>query len=179
AILPFQLTRDQAIERLNEFVGKRRTFALGRFKKEFVPDHVMGVYIPYLVVDGNMHAVLQGRGETTTRKYTETRGSGKNAQTETYYDAAVCSTRRTLDLLVDDLAVQSAERYDAKDNSQATNNILNAVQPYDTANAVAYNSNYLRNFTSERRDLNVHDVDDRVAEKLLSVARARGRPTLG
>src|SRR5699024_220489 len=41
AILPFQLTRDQAIERINEFVGKRRTFALGRFKKEFVPDNVM------------------------------------------------------------------------------------------------------------------------------------------
>ena len=179
AILPFQLTRDQAIERINEFVGKRRTFALGRFKKEFVPDNVMGVYIPYLVVDGNMHAVLQGRGEITTRKYTVTRGSGKNRRTETYYDADVFSIRRTFDLLVDDLAVESAERYDAKDNSQATNNILNAVQPYDTANAVAYNSNYLRNFTSERRDLNVHDVDDRVEEKFLSIARAKVRPTIG
>src|SRR5690625_5231324 len=178
AILPFQLTRDKAIERINEFVGKRRTFALGRFKKEFVPDNVMGVYIPYLVVDGNMHAVLQGRGEITTRKYTVTRGSGKNRRTETYYDADVFSIRRTFDLLVDDLAVESAERYDAKGNSQATNNILNAVQPYDTANAVAYNSNYLRNFTSERRDLNVHDVDDRVEEKFLSIARAKVRPTI-
>src|SRR5699024_8318274 len=41
------------------------------------------------------------------------------------------------------------------------------------------NSNYLRGFTSERRDLNVHDVDDRVEEKFLSIARAKVRPTIG
>src|SRR5690625_6175916 len=116
---------------------------------------------------------------STIRKYPVTLGIGKNHRTETYYDADVFSIRLTFDLLVDDLAVESAERYDAKDNSQATNNILNAVQPYDTANAVAYNSNYLRNFTSERRDLNVHDVDDRVEEKFLSIARAKVRPTIG
>src|SRR5690625_5545840 len=57
AILPFQLTRDQAIERINEFVVKRRTFALGRFKKKFGPDNVMGVYVSDLVVDGKMHEV--------------------------------------------------------------------------------------------------------------------------
>src|SRR5699024_2428110 len=138
-----------------------------------------GVYIPYLVVDGNMHAVLQGRGEITTRKYTVTRGSGKNRRTETYYDADVFSIRRTFDLLVDDLAVESAERYDAKDNSQATNNIRHAGQHYDTSHAVAYNSNYPRNFPSERRDLNVHDLDDRVEENSLSSARAKVRPALG
>lgn len=178
AILPFQLTREQAIEQIEQFAGKRQTFALGRFKKEFVPDNVMGVYIPYMVVDGNMHAVLQGTGEVTTRQYTVTRGTGKNRRTETYYDADVYSIRRSFDLLVDDLAVESAERYNAKDNSQATNNILNAVQPYDTENAVSYNSNYLRNFTSERRDLNVRDVDDKVEEKFLSIARAKARPTI-
>src|SRR5699024_4636516 len=153
-----------------------RTFALGRFKKEFVPDNVMGVYIPYLVVDGNMHAVLQGRGEITTRKYTVTRGSGKNRRTETYYDAGVLSIRRTFELQADDMAVETAERYDAKDNSQAANNILTAVQPDVTANGVVDMSNYLRNFTSERRDLIFHEVDDRVEEKFLSIARAKVQP---
>lgn len=179
AVLPFQLTREEAIERIDAFVAKRKTFAHSRFKQEYVPDNVMGVYIPYLVVDGNMHAVLQGTGEVTTRKYTVTTGSGDNKRSTTYYDADVYSVQRAFDLLVDDLTVESAERFDARENQQATNNILNAVQPYDTENAVAYNSNYLKNFTSERRDLNVRDVDSEVENRFLAIARAKATPTLG
>lgn len=178
AVLPFQLTREQAIDRINEFVGSRRAFAHARFKSEFVPDNVMGVYIPYMVVDGNLHAVLQGTGEVTTRQYTVRRKVGDNYVSETYYDADVYDVRRAFDLLVDDLTVESSSRYDARDNTRSTNNILNAVQPYDTAAAVAYNSNYLRGFTSERRDLNIRDVDDSVEEKFLSIARAKARPTI-
>ncbi|MFQ6484316.1 TFIIB-type zinc ribbon-containing protein [Brachybacterium epidermidis] len=178
AVLPFQLTREQAIDRINEFVGSRRAFAHARFKSEFVPDNVMGVYIPYMVVDGNLHAVMQGTGEVTTRQYTVRRKVGDNYVSETYYDADVYDVRRAFDLLVDDLTVESSSRYDARDNTRSTNNILNAVQPYDTAAAVAYNSNYLRGFTSERRDLNIRDVDDSVEEKFLSIARAKARPTI-
>ena len=179
AVLPFQLTREEAIAQISAFADKRKAFAQGRFKSEFVPENVMGVYIPYLVVDGSMHAQLGGRGEVTTRQYTVRTGSGKNTRSETYYDADVYSVQRAFDLLVDDLTVESAQRFDARDNSHATNNILNAVQPYDTENAVAYNSNYLKNFTSERRDLNVRDVDDEVEEKFLSIARAKATPTIG
>ncbi|MFC7456108.1 proline-rich domain-containing protein [Brachybacterium sp. GCM10030267] len=180
AVLPFELTREQAIERIDEFAGKRKAFAHGRFKQEFVPDNVMGVYIPYMVVDGNMHAVLGGTGEVTTRQYTVRRRVGKdNYVTETYYDADVYNVQRAFDLLVDDLTVESAQRFNARDNSQATNNILNAVQPYDTENAVAYNSNYLKGFTSERRDLDVQDVDDAVEDKFLAIARAKALPTIG
>ncbi|MDN5900114.1 MAG: TFIIB-type zinc ribbon-containing protein [Brachybacterium sp.] len=177
AVLPFQLTREEAIERIDAFTAKRRAFAHRRFKEEYVPDNVMGVYIPYLVVDGNLHTVLQGTGEVTTRQYTVTRGSGDNKRTETYYDADVYGIQRAFDLLVDDLTIESAERFNAQDNEQATNNILNAVQPYDTENAVIYNSNYLKNFTSERRDLNVRDVDDDVENHFLAIARAKALPT--
>ncbi|HJF48765.1 TFIIB-type zinc ribbon-containing protein [Brachybacterium paraconglomeratum] len=179
AVLPFLLTREEAVERIDAFAGKRKTFALGRFTQEFVPENVMGVYIPYLVVDGNMHAVLRGTGEVTTREYTVRRRVGKdNYVTETYYDADVYAVQRAFDLLVDDLTVESASRFDADENEEATNNILNAVQPYDTENAVTYNSNYLKGFTSERRDLNVRDVDAEVEDKFLAIARAKATPTI-
>jgi ribosomal protein S27E len=179
AVLPFLLTREEAVERIDAFAGKRKTFAQGRFKQEFVPENVMGVYIPYLVVDGNMHAVLRGTGEVTTRQYTVRRRVGKDQYvSETYYDADVYAVQRAFDLLVDDLTVESAKRFDADDNAQATNNILNAVQPYDTENAVIYNSHYLKGFTSERRDLNVRDVDAEVEDKFLAIARAKATPTI-
>src|SRR5690606_20141116 len=106
SVLPFALTREQAVERISEFVGKRQTFAHPRLKKEFVPENVMGVYIPYMVVDGSMHAVMRGTGEVTTRQYTVRRRVGKdNCVTETYYDADVYDVQRAFDLLVDDLTV--------------------------------------------------------------------------
>ncbi|MBB5832421.1 TFIIB-type zinc ribbon-containing protein [Brachybacterium aquaticum] len=178
AVLPFQLTREEAVARIDEFAGKRKAFAHGRFKAEFVPDNVMGVYIPYLVVDGNMHAVLRGTGEVTTRQYTVSRKVGDRTVHETYYDADVYSVQRAFDLLVDDLAVESASRFDSDDNRLATNNVLDAVQPYDVENAVAYNPNYLKGFTSERRDLNIRDVDADVEERFLAIARAKAVPTV-
>ncbi len=179
AILPFALTKEQAMAKIEEFVHARRTFAASKFKQEFVADNVMGVYIPYMIVDGNMHALLRGTGEVTTRQYTVRRKVGKDQYvTETYYDADEYAVQRAFDILVDDLAVESAARYSAHDNSQATNNILNAVQPYDTQNAVAYNSNYLKGFTSERRDLNIRDVDDTVEDRFLAIARAKAQPTV-
>lgn len=178
AVLPFLLTREEAVERISAFVDRRRTFASPRFKREFVPENVMGVYIPYMVVDGNMHAELRGTGEVTTRSYTVRRKVGDNYVTEQYYDADVYQVQRGFDLLVNDLAVESARRFQAEDASQATNNVLNAVQPYDTANAVVYNSSYLTGFTSERRDLNVRDLDQDVEEDFLAIARSKVQPTV-
>src|SRR5699024_1628065 len=48
AVLPFQLTREEAIAHIDRFTEKRRAFAHRRFKEEYVPENVMGVYIPYL-----------------------------------------------------------------------------------------------------------------------------------
>src|SRR5699024_8555729 len=138
-------------------------------------------------VDGNMHAVLQGTGEVTTRQYTATHGSADNKRTETYYAADDSGSQRTPDTLHDDTTVTSAKRSTARHSAHTStptrttpqpNNILNAVQPYDTENAVIYNSNYLKNFTSERRDLNVRDVDDDVEDKFLAIARAKAVPTI-
>ncbi len=46
AVLPFRLTKDEAVEKIREFASKRRLFAHKRFKKEFVPENVLGVYLP-------------------------------------------------------------------------------------------------------------------------------------
>lgn len=178
AVLPFGLTREEAVQRIADFAGKRRTFANSRFKREFVPENVMGVYIPYLVVDAKLKAQVQGTGEVTTREYTVRRKVGDHYESRTYYDADVYAVGRRFDMDVDDLTIVSAERFDAQDTSSATNNILAAVQPYDLKEAVAYNSNYLVGFTSERRDLNVDDVGGRIQDKLLAIARAKAEPTV-
>src|SRR5690625_5150631 len=76
-VLPFSLRKEEAVERIREFVKKRRGFAHPRFLKEFAPENVMGVYLPYLVVDVNAHARFDGEGEHRTRTYTIGSGDRK------------------------------------------------------------------------------------------------------
>lgn len=178
AVLPFTVTREEAIAQIREFAGNRRFFANRTFLREFVPDNVMAVYLPYMVVDANLTARVEGRGEITTRRWTETHGSGENKRTVTYYDADVYQVGRQFTMHVDDLSIVSSGRYDMQDSSRATNNILNAILPYDIPEAVAYNGYYMVGFTSERRDLEIEDLDASIDDKLLSIARAQAGRTI-
>jgi ribosomal protein S27E len=107
AVLPFTITHDDAVARIDAFAGKRRMFAHRAFLREFEPDNIVGVYMPYMVVDSNASADIAGVGEIQTRKYT--RGSGNDK--ETFYDADVYDVQRHVDFTVDDLTIESsAER---------------------------------------------------------------------
>lgn len=174
AVLPFKLTQAQAVERIRAFAGRRRLFAHARFKSEFVPENVVGVYLPYMLVDGSVSAELQGHGEVETARYT--RGSGKDEQT--YYDADVYALHRRLDFTVDDLTLESSAeraRFDAWAN---TNNIINTILPFDTKNAVRWNAAYLSGFSSEKRDQDVAALQPQLEQQLLSIARAQAQPTV-
>lgn len=173
AVLPFRLTHDEAVERIREFASKRRLFALGRFKKEFVPENVLGVYLPYLVVDARADAAYVGRGEVQTRRWTEKNGDN----TVTYYAADVYRVDRSVSFTVDDLTIEGAAGRAQFDGS-TTNNIINTVLPFDTKNAVKWNASYLVGFTSEKRDLDVGDLTPVMRDQLLSIGRSQVQASL-
>ena len=170
AVLPFALSHEQGVEKVREFAGDRRFFATSQFKANFKPENVVGVYVPYMTVDGNLTATIEGRGEVTLRRYT--RRVGEN-QTERVSDIREYALGRKFDFTVDDLIAETNSSRANMNTSVNTNNVLNAILPFDTKNAVAYNSNYLAGFTSERRDLDIDDIDDTVENNFLSIARSR------
>src|SRR5690625_3222394 len=166
-VLPFSVKKEDAVEKIREFVNKRRGFAHPRFLKEFAPENVMGVYLPYMIVDINAHARFMGEGEKLTRSYTV--GSDNNKRR--VYDADVYRVYRDLDVYINDLTVESsAERRD-QDTSRNSNNIINAIMPFDVENSVVYDSNYIAGFTSERRDTNIAQVQPLVQAQARDVAR--------
>lgn len=169
AILPFTVTHAQAVEQIKKFAGSRRAFAHKKFKAAFTPENIVGVYMPYMVVDGNLHADLAGHGEIKTREYQ--RGSDNNKRT--YYDADVYRVTRSFDFTVDDLTVESSSSRSDHDTRRNTNNVINTILPFDTHNAVAYNASYMGEFTSEKRDLNVADMEPRVRDQMMSIARQK------
>jgi len=174
AVLPFKLTHKEAVERIRAFANRRRMFAHAGFKREFTPENVMGVYLPYLVIDARAEAEVAGFGEIQTRSYT--RGSGDDRTR--YYDADVYRVRREVKFTVDDLTIESSSARAVKDPSQNTNNIINAILPFDTKAAVKWNASYLAGYTSERRDRNVEHVTPELEHQLLSIARAQVEPSV-
>ncbi|MGC0249838.1 TFIIB-type zinc ribbon-containing protein [Pseudactinotalea sp. Z1748] len=175
-VLPFTMKKEDAVEKIRAFVKKRRGFAHPRFLKEFAPENVMGVYLPYMVVDINAHARFAGEGEHRTRTYTI--GSGDNKRQ--VHDADVYSVRRELDVYINDLTVESSSERRDQDARRNTNNIINAVMPFDVENSVGYDSNYIAGFTSERRDTNIDQVAPLVQRQAGDIARHKvAEETLG
>jgi DNA-directed RNA polymerase subunit RPC12/RpoP len=169
AVLPFKITHDDAMARIREFAGKRRMFADRAFVRDFKPENVVGVYMPYMVVDGNASADVAGVGEVQTRKYT--RGSGDDK--ETFYDADVYEVQRHVDFTVDDLTIESSAERANMEAAINTNNIINTILPFDTENAVKWNASYLTGFTSEKRDQDVAHLAARRSRTSCSRSRDR------
>lgn len=154
-ILPFYLDKDDAAHYIEDYVGKRKFFANTKFRKEFTTDNICGVYFPYMIIDINGHMKMYGEGEIETASYRVDKGEDDS---ETQYDADVYAVDREFDISIDDLCIESStSRLDLK-NEQETNNIINAVMPFDTENCVSYDSNYLRGYTSEKRDTDVSEL---------------------
>jgi hypothetical protein len=175
AVLPFHIRKDDAVARIRQFVDKRRLFALKAFKEQFTPENVVGVYLPYMIVDGNASADVAGQGEIKTREYT--RGSDNNKKT--YYDADVYQVDRHVDFTVDDLPLESSTERGNLDTRTNTNNIINTILPFDTKNAVKWNASFLVGLTSEKRDLDVERMRPRLEDQLLSIARAQVVDSVG
>lgn len=174
AVLPFRLTKDQGVELIRAFAAKRRLLAHRQFRKEFVPENVVGVYLPYLVVDARAEATYRGSGEIQTRRWTEGTGNDRT----TYYAADVYAVERHVSFTVDDLTVEgSSDR--ASSGPGSTNNVINSIMPFDTKNAVKWNASYLTGFTSEKRDRDVSDMGEVLEDQLLSIGRSQVHPAIG
>lgn len=173
-VLPFKLTKDQAKACIEKFVGKRKFFANSKFKQEFTTENIMGVYFPYMIVDVNSHAKLIGQGEHLVRFYTVKSGNSE----ERRYDADLYDVEREFDLAIKGLTIESnSDRLNNEDKSK-TNNVINAIMPFDTENAVKYDSNYMRGYTSEKRNVNVDELKELVKVQSKDVARFAANDSL-
>jgi len=173
-VLPFKIPKAEAQNAIEKFVGKRRFYAHPKFRREFTTDNIMGVYLPYMIVDANTHANLKGQGEHETRRYTVKRGDN----TETRYDADLYDVEREFDLTVEGLTVESSsDKLDTKAKDK-TNNIINSIMPFDTENCVKWDANYIKGYTSEKRDTNVEQLKELVKDQTKDVARFAANKTL-
>lgn len=167
-ILPFKITKEEAEAKIAKFVNDRKFFAHPTFTKEFTTVNICGVYFPYMLVDVNAHMRLSGVGEIETDRYMVTVDEDKK---EERYDADVYKVERDFDIMIDDLTIESNVDKLKYGDSNKTTNIINSILPFDTKNCVRYDSNYLRGFTSEKRDTNINILRKITKVQAADVAR--------
>ncbi|MDR4235493.1 hypothetical protein, partial [Priestia megaterium] len=63
-------------------------------------------------------------------------------------------------------------------SKEKTTNIINSIMPFDTENCVEYNANYLRGYTSEKRDVNIDQIRNTVHTQANDIARIAANQTL-
>lgn len=174
-VLPFAITKEVAQGEIDKFVKKRKFFAHPTFTKEFTTENIHGVYFPYLIVDTNAHANFHGTGEILTRRYRVKTGEDTS---QTYYDADAYYVERDFDIAINDLTIEASQDKLNVQDSQKTTNIINSIMPFDTENCVKYDSNFLRGFTSERRDVNVEDLKNIVDQQSADIAKFAANDSL-
>ena len=173
-VLPFKVKKEEAQTEIEKFVGKRKFFANPTFKKEFTTNNIMGVYLPYMLIDVNGHAKFAGYGEIETRRYHETDSQGHD---EVYYDADCYEIERDFDILIHGLSVESsADKLDVNSKTKTTN-IINAIMPFDVENCVKFNANYIKGYTSEKRDVNMDALRGTIDAQSKDIAKFAANDT--
>ena len=173
-VLPFSVTKDDAKTEIEKFVGKRKFFAHPKFRLEFTTNNIMGVYFPYMLVDVNAHASFSGEGEHELRSYTV----GSDDNKETRYDAELYHIERDFDIVIDGLSIESSLDRLNVNSKDKTNNIINSIMPFDTENCVKYNANYLKGYTSEKRDTNIEQIRGIAYNQSKDIARYAANDSL-
>lgn len=173
-VLPFSITKDIAKAKIENFVDKRKFFAHPKFKKEFTTNNIMGVYFPYMLVDVNAHSTFLGKAEKETGSYYV--GSDENRRK--YYNADVFSVKRDFDLTINGLSIESSSDKLNNSASDKTNNVINAIMPFDVENCVKWNANYLKGYSSEKRDTNIEQLKGIVDKQSKDIARFAANDTI-
>lgn len=174
-VLPFSIKKEEAKAEIEKFVSKRKFFAHPTFKKEFTTENIMGVYLPYMLVDVNGHAYFEGEGEELVRMYEV---GSKDDKKEYRYDADLYHVSRKFDIEIKELSIESSADKLNKKNKKKTTNIINSIMPFDTENCVKWNANYLKGYTSERRDVNVDQLEHTVMAQATDVAKFKANSTI-
>jgi len=156
-LLPFSIKKTDAQEKIKTWLAQYKEKC--PLVDQLNLDEMQGVYFPYWVVDVKGHMTLEGEAEKTKEPGV----------------ADVYEISREFDIYVDDLTIESSEKRLYQDVTANSNNIINAILPYDTKNAVAWNPSFLRGFSSEKRDTNIDAMKEYVALQSGDIARRKAK----
>ncbi len=137
-ILPFKLSKEQAVEALKQYY-KGKKLLPKKFSQQNHIEEIKGVYVPFWLFDGKAAADVNYQA-TIVR--TEKRGDDLITRTS-YYDVRRAGT-------------VSFTRIPADGSSKMPDDLMDSIEPFDYTELKPFSTAYLPGFLAD-----IYDVDDR------------------
>ena len=139
-VCTFKVEKKTASDKFGGWI-KKKLFCPSKAKKSCKPEAFNGIYIPIWTFDADTVTDFTAR-YGIEKTYTDSKG-------ETYKKTDWYPTSGTHREFIDDHPVIATERYDAS--------LLKALLPFDTANNLSYNPEYLAGFAAEKYSIGLND----------------------
>lgn len=134
-IIPFKLTKDEAIATYEKYL-KNKVFLPSNFKAKNFIEKLNGIYVPYWLFDCTAYA--QARFITTKENIYHP--DSNTTITETIKYASYREGNAHFDFVPVDASIKLQD------------GLMDALEPYDYKDAVAFDTSYLSGFLAERYD---------------------------
>ncbi|MGN0518517.1 MAG: TFIIB-type zinc ribbon-containing protein [Acutalibacteraceae bacterium] len=159
-VIPFVLSRDEAIKRFEELCKKKKYLPSGFFSKKHF-EKVSGVYFPYYLVDTHVDGCANATGNIV-----RTWRVGDTRYTETKKYQLV----RQGDITFNGIPSPALKKEDQL--------MLEYVHPFDPSKLVDFSMPYLSGFKAEKRDVGPDDLKESVNKKIDEYARLTYKDTM-
>ena len=152
AVLPFQLSREKAVEAFRNFC-KKRWFLPSDFTSSAQEEKIVGLYVPFWVTDCDVAAEMDAIGRKE-RSWV----SGDTRYTEHYEYALV----RKADVVLEGLPADGASHVD--------DTLMEALEPFDYSQTKPFAMQYLSGFIAEKYDVDTAGVFPRIQKRAVQAS---------
>lgn len=149
AVLPFQITREQAVERFLKWT-KHGLLTPSDFTSQNTLEKITGMYVPYWLYDYQVNVAMRARA---TRSRMTRRGDTEYTYTDHY------NVYRSVDTEFERIPVDASERME--------DSVMESLEPYDYSGLKDFDMAYLSGYLAEKYNF--------ASDKLQGRAKNRAR----
>lgn len=159
-IIPFKITKEEAIEKFQEWIQKKKFIPTGFYSKRQI-EKMSGVYFPYWIYGCETDSYMNG-----TAKDIRIWRVGDIEYTET----KIFEIRRAGKLSFRHLPKTALQK--------AQNAMLKGVFPYEFGAMEKFHMGYLSGFQAEKRDIDKESLSEEVRQEIQKYSEKRMRDTI-
>lgn len=147
-LIPFSVSREQAVAALDRHINSKR-FVPKVFKDKNHIEEVKGLYVPFWLFDAKANASIRYRA-TNIRRWSDRK---YNYVETTHYSAVREGALNFTMIPVDG-------------STKMPDDMMESIEPYDTSQAIPFNTAYLSGFLADRYDVDSESSEPRANDRL-------------
>lgn len=161
AVLPFKITREQAVERFLKWT-KHGLLTPSEFTSKNTLEKITGMYVPYWLYDYQVNVALRARA---TRSHTTRRGDTEYTYTDHYH------VFRSVDSEFERVPADASERMEDK--------VMESLEPYDYQELKPFEMAYLSGYLAEKYNYTSDELQGRAKNRAREAAIGVARGMIG